>query len=89
MADKAKAKAPKTTCRSCGAQILFAKMKHTGRLMPLDVKPVQLVQISWDEKRGEVVGEMVGGFVSHFATCPNADQHRKGGREKKPKSGGK
>ena len=60
-------------CKSCGAVIRFVTMK-TGGAMPIDVKPQKYIQI---DERG--VGRVVEGYVSHFATCPDADRHRKGG----------
>lgn len=64
-------------CRSCHAPIIWAKTK-TGKRIPLDPKPViggNLVLIDG------VVGvtppsHNVERYTSHFATCPNADEHR-------------
>lgn len=74
-----------STCRSCGAEILWA-ITEKGKPMPLDAAPVEAA----DARQGlfEIAhtGEgtfaipsrpVPARFVSHFATCPNADSHRK------------
>lgn len=55
-------------CKSCGAQIEWVKTKTRGSSMPVDPKYVVVVTNE---------GQIVKGRISHFATCPNADQHRK------------
>ncbi len=82
---------PTAVCRSCGAKIIWT-LTAKGTRMPVDAEPVKngnLVIEKIDEpfrahERGEVnnyrsravmVGE--GDRVSHFATCVNADAHRK------------
>jgi hypothetical protein len=50
-------------CQACGAPIIWRKTKN-GDYVPLDAEPV----ISPD-------GELL--YVSHFATCPKAEQWRK------------
>lgn len=78
-------------CRSCGAEILFIKLR-SGRTMPLDAKPIPYRKEAGGKERlvtagGEVVacttkirdGEADGrGYRSHFATCPSAQEWRKG-----------
>lgn len=59
-------------CKSCGASIDWVTMKESGKAMPLDSKPIDVV-IKVDEK----YGHMAKGYISHFATCPNAAAHRK------------
>jgi hypothetical protein len=54
-------------CKSCHAQILWVVME-SEKLMPCDPAPVTIVSRE---------GKVVSGFISHFATCPNAAQHRK------------
>ena len=76
-------------CRSCGAEIIFIKLK-SGKLNPCDPARRQMIKgtgkgrLITDE--GEIVsgtfasleeGANVGGYVSHFATCPNANAHRR------------
>ena len=77
------------TCRSCGAEIKFIKLK-SGKWNPCD--PVKrtiikgegnevLVTIDGDIIRGEFAsleeGANAEGYISHFATCKYADRHRK------------
>lgn len=59
-----------TTCRGCGAPIVWIKTK-AGRPNPCDPNIVAVVT---DE------GEVVRGRISHFATCPKAGEFRGGGR---------
>lgn len=58
-------------CKSCGAPIIWVKSLG-GADMPLDAEP---------EKRfildGAAAAVARTTYTSHFATCPNADQHRK------------
>jgi hypothetical protein len=71
-------------CRSCGAIIKFIKTKK-GKWMPVDpelltAEDVELGDVIVTDS-GEVtkVTEKTGialGYISHFATCPNADEHR-------------
>ena len=75
------------TCRSCGAEIAWGVNEQTRRRMPLDPDIVMtglrfaVVGQTQDEQHGlvDVVAKTdVGpGRVSHFATCPNAGQHRR------------
>ena len=63
-------------CRSCGAEIVWVRMVKSGKANPLDAKPEMRVVIT--TKIGEdQYAEVVATYVSHFATCPNAKQHRK------------
>ena len=56
-------------CRSCRAEIIWFRTS-AGRQMPIDAETVA---------PGEYELELApkGGHVSHFATCPNANQHRR------------
>lgn len=56
-------------CRSCGAFILWMKTKN-GKNIPVDYATVPADQ-------GALVFDPDVGHISHFATCPNADKHRK------------
>ena len=80
-------------CKSCGAEIIWIKMK-SGKSMPCNPRGIHYrEQVHGDEEcmltlvthDGNVVvgqaceeneSELVG-YVSHFATCPNANKHRK------------
>ena len=71
------AESPRKTsnCRSCGAEIVWA-VTATGKRMPLDAKPEKRVVLEPRDVFGEIA-EVKDTFVSHFATCPDADQHRR------------
>lgn len=76
-------------CRGCGAEILFVATPG-GKYMPVDRQPLKYW--ARPGAKGKVVdihgrviscdfegeGQHTGlGFVSHFATCPQAGQFRK------------
>lgn len=77
-------------CRSCGKRIIFIRMK-SGKNMPVDENFVNYKLAAGGKERiatpaGDVVACITGvdareadgfGYVSHFATCPNASQHRR------------
>lgn len=81
-----------SVCRSCGAAIRWAATVN-GKRMPVDDQPTpDGTLILSDPTPGAyapTVALFVAGqpslfdepdpprFTSHFATCPNADQHRK------------
>jgi len=65
-------------CKSCGAEIIWCQTP-AGKLMPLDSRP----ETRW--VFGEAAGHGDGTrtarsaqtYMSHFATCPDAAQHRR------------
>ena len=78
-------------CKSCGAEIIWIKMKGTGKAMPVDATPISYTHVEHPlcdaltliTPEGKVCkatfdpgGEKIG-YTSHFATCPNAQMHRK------------
>lgn len=74
--------APASTCRSCFANIVWAKTLK-GHNIPLDPRPTpqgNLVFEADDVTVRPARTHDLGGvrFVSHFATCPNAGHHRRG-----------
>lgn len=68
-------------CSSCGADIWWVRTEK-GKRMPLDAKPEQRVIVDGDG-HDEPVGRVVKVWTPHWATCPNAEQHRR------PKGGDK
>jgi len=67
-------------CRSCGATIIFVKTAK-GKSMPLDVQPADDGNIIVVDGvavylKGEAPPNKLR-WKSHFATCPQAAQHRK------------
>lgn len=69
-----------STCRSCGAEIKWAKTT-TGKSIPLDPHPhadgnIELVNgVAYVKGRSDDPADVR--HISHFATCPNANRHRK------------
>jgi len=65
------------TCKSCGAEIIWAKTQK-GKAIPLDPKPEKRVVLEHpDGPMFDAVATVVDTYVSHFATCPDADKHRR------------
>lgn len=73
-------------CKSCGAAIIWASIEPSGKSHPVDAEPSEAGNIALSTRAGRVVarvlkkGEEYGHprRTSHFATCPNAAQHRGG-----------
>jgi len=73
-------------CRSCGARIFWATSVH-GRAMPIDAEPSVTgtlfvsrsgVAVHCQSDHGLAATERGDPkYVSHFATCPGAELHRK------------
>lgn len=76
-------------CRSCGALVLWVEMVPTGKKKPLDAVPTE--QGTIERRRGKVSSKWFGRvvpsservpgsrlYVSHFATCPDAEHWRSG-----------
>ena len=71
------------TCRSCKARIFFIQTPK-GKSHPVDEKPVRIWVEDMVEKPNDENGvtvtfvwKQVEGYMSHFATCPDADRFRK------------
>ena len=79
-------------CRSCGKKIMWIQMK-SGKAMPCDPEPISyrtdvpghgaLILVTEDGRVAngnfDPASDTVG-YRSHFATCPNANAHRKRGK---------
>lgn len=76
-------------CRSCNAQVKWIRMQ-TGKYMPVDPYLHTMIEGAGDTvlvtEEGSVIhgtlasyeeGANASGYISHFATCPNASQHRR------------
>ncbi len=74
-------------CRSCGAGMVWAVTSH-GKAMPVDHKPAPQGEFrlrtlpdepaplaEWVPWSQRMPGDEL--YKSHFATCPNANEHRK------------
>lgn len=84
-------------CGSCGEAIIWATT-HAGRNMPLNATPsVEPTSLrAWRDQDGAVHVRDIDGIgsteipvdahyaISHFATCTNADKHRKKKNRREP-----
>lgn len=74
------------TCRSCGEEIFFVTLP-SGKLIPLDPAPDPIEgNVGVIGSRGDVLTDRqataaramdIRLYRSHFATCPNAAEHRR------------
>ncbi len=74
-------------CRSCSAPVLWVTWASEKK-MPIDTTPSpvgnvvvthrQKENVLFVEKFDPALHENRKRYTSHFSTCPNADQHRKG-----------
>lgn len=73
------------TCRTCGAPVVWTITEY-GHRMPVDYVPpllggnIELVEQAQGDPIAKVHGAATarpGFYVSHFATCEQAEQHRK------------
>lgn len=73
-------------CRSCGAPITWA-ITDNGKRIPLDAEPApngNLILVDGVARTPRIDDDVPFlQYVSHFATCPNAQQHRRS-RTKSP-----
>lgn len=81
-----------STCRSCNAPIYWAKWPETGKNVPIDAAPSPTGNLAVSKPpTGLVVAHWRPDLhashprrTSHFATCPNAAEHRKPRPSPKP-----
>lgn len=67
-------------CRSCGAPVLWVVMAPSGKWNPLDEAPRADGNVIEEGGRARIATAEDQGsvrYASHFATCPNAGQHRR------------
>lgn len=62
-------------CSSCGADIEWS-MTERGKAVPLNKPPEKRFIMFFKPGCPEYV-KLVETWLSHFATCPNAKQHRR------------
>jgi hypothetical protein len=82
-----------STCRSCGAAVVWATMIPSGKANPLDATPTPggntFAWVVGDKLEAEnaarktervqrAIERNQNRYTSHFATCPNAKEHRRG-----------
>ena len=76
-------------CSSCGAAVIWTTT-HNGKRMPVDAEPVEDGNVRLRQEGDRVVAEYPGKehpglfddvdrarYVSHFATCPQAQSWRR------------
>jgi len=67
-------------CSSCGAPIRWIRTED-GFRAPVNIDRKAIYTDTGTVDAGDFgatpIGQLVTGYESHFATCPNADQHRK------------
>lgn len=79
-----------TSCKSCGATIRWVKMAGSGKSMPLDDVPSTEGTVAVERGVAHVLSGLAivayDGplFVSHFASCPQANEHRRSGAKLPP-----
>lgn len=85
----ATATAPADRCRTCDAPIIWATSESTLKAMPVDAEPSPAGSVQLIPREGRTpLARVIPArdrfaktlHTSHFATCPQASQHRKRGR---------
>ena len=56
-------------CKGCGQEIQWVMMA-SGAKMPVDAKPVKMIQVK------EGIGTPISVYTPHWATCPQADKFK-------------
>lgn len=65
-------------CASCGANIVWIRMRPSGKRHPVNADTIERrIVMSGNPRAGDVEGAVRWTGVSHFATCPNANSHRR------------
>jgi len=62
-------------CRSCGKDIVWMKTTR-GKNMPVDMSEKVRLFLDFTKPRPLIFNSKT--MISHFATCPDAEEHRKG-----------
>lgn len=58
-------------CKGCNAPIVWARNTQTGKMIPMDPRPVCY---AWHEADGGLICSPSDAMVSHFNTCSAAFQ---------------
>jgi hypothetical protein len=70
-------------CKGCGAPIIWITTPE-GKAHPVDAKPMKVyvkVREVLDGFEDEEVWKLQDGFMTHFATCPKANEFRTPNKE--------
>lgn len=73
---------PQGQCKSCKARIYWVPHHKSGTPAPIDVRPNPQGNIIIEQGHYRIVGpartdEATPHYTNHFATCPQAGQHRR------------
>jgi len=77
-------------CNTCGAPMYWARTRD-GKAIPIDVKPTPKgnILLTYNQSRDDLNAKVYAPnnthnippgrnrYTSHFATCPDADKHRR------------
>lgn len=71
----------RSICKGCGAEMVWAVNPATRKRIPLDIKPPVYIAIELPTGEVEALRCDDGVYgVSHFATCPKANEFSGGKR---------
>lgn len=62
-------------CRSCDAEVIWIKLRPKMKSHPVNATPSKVIVLI-PSGGTQTVGKTVDGYVSHFATCPQAAEWR-------------
>ena len=65
-----------STCRGCGARIVWGLTKKNGKAVPMDPPEKRYVNVGTGTTASPEV-EIQRTWLSHFATCPKRDDFRR------------
>jgi hypothetical protein len=68
----------KVECKACKKEIMFVPM-DSGKMMPVDAKPVQMVILESQAEGKSPRGKMISVLVPHWGTCSDPKRFNKGG----------
>lgn len=63
----------KKICRDCGKEIEFIRNKHTGKFMPVDAVPINVIVMDDD-----YMGLLKPGYRPHWETCQETKHNIEG-----------
>lgn len=65
-----------TRCKSCGTELIWV-LTSAGKATPVDAKPTRVALLKRLDDGQLKIEDAIEGHVSHWATCPHADKHRR------------
>lgn len=73
---------PTRPCEACGAPLLFVRNPENGKWIPLDATPARRPYLFTIDDDGKPLlqGRAAGAMVSHYSTCPKANEFGRGRR---------